>query len=97
MAAGLQVLDKSGNVKVDWTTRITKIIGTKAFTGKGEIDLSTYEGNDPWFGMTEVPVMDWEDNVVGNQGEIKWCKVWIEGKKIKWDTTEKGKFVFGIY
>lgn len=49
MGVGLQVFGESGEIKLDLTKRLPKVIGTKEITGSGEIRFDQYPGMKPWY------------------------------------------------
>lgn len=48
MPAGLQVWDAAGNLMVDASTRLTKIIGSAQMSGSGSVGVTAPEGNELW-------------------------------------------------
>lgn len=44
MSVGLQILDPSGNVVLDTSTRLTRVLGSKVVTQDGSISVSTNAG-----------------------------------------------------
>ena len=95
MGAGLQVFGENGAMKLDITTRLTKILGTKIISGTGEIDLGAYENMQPWY-FIQPPMLI---SQVDNHGKVP--TVWIDRakRKIYWkDMSDiNAQITYGVY
>ena len=95
MGSGLQVFGENGAMKIDITTRLTKILGTKIISGTGEIDLGAYKNMQPWYFIQPPMLVSNVDN------QKKEPTVWIDRakQKICWkDILDSNvQITYGVY
>lgn len=92
---GLQVYDSDGNITLDITDRVAKVLGVYQITTmSGSI---TIEDRQPWVIMIDVPEAY---QVIRKHGDNQYTPhIWIDGNKICWDevASKSGKFYYGVY
>lgn len=91
MAQGLQIFDENGNLQIDGSRHLPKILGAKKLYGDGEIDLERYSGNNPWYYVLSHP----QSKYIEQMTYIR-----IIGKKIVWKDIpedEYGYILYGVY
>lgn len=91
--AGLKVWDASGNLIVDVTTRLTRIVNIVQLAARstGTIDLSSAYGT-PWFRRAYT--------AVSTGGFASYPPVSISGSVISWDNSGSDAtptLVYGVY
>jgi hypothetical protein len=55
MPAGLQVFDAAGNLEIDVTTRLTRILGSATVNSTGSVDVPEFAEGSPWYVVTVDP------------------------------------------
>ena len=92
MGAGLQVFGESGEIKLDLTKRLPKVIGTKEITGSGEIRFDQYPGMKPWYLAIDKFFSDME-------GRRPFLKLDNKDRRIIWGDlgSTKKVILYGVY
>ena len=95
MGAGLQVFSESGAMKLNITTQLTKILGSRIISGTGEIDLASNIGMQLWYFIQQPMLLSGEDIEKENP------TIWIDRvkQKICWkEIPDSGvRITYGVY
>lgn len=93
MALGLQVMDEQGNVVLDLTNQMQRVIGQQTISGTGEITAASlgYPNNNLWYMLVESVSPSYDD------GNLPVLRIDREGKRIFWQNQIHAVIRYGIY
>lgn len=95
MPVGLQCWDVNGNLTLDVTDRLTRVLGTvETGTSSGSVTDANLANGTPWFVMRDTS--DYEMLSEAN------CSVVISGNAVTWTFVGSGtktnkKIIYGVY
>lgn len=93
MTAGLQCFDASGQLTLDVTTRLGRIIGQVQTTGSaGSLTAPGFSQGEPFFCLLPIAYPG-----AGASGGTVWPKVSISGQTLSWSSGSQAYLLYGVY
>lgn len=100
MGVGLQVFGESGEITLDSTYRLTKVIGIETLSGDGEISFHQYPDMLPWYFVLVPPVYSSKNlDVPVSNAPKPILRIDEAARKIFWKYVPPNgaKIIYGVY
>ena len=101
MPQGLQCWDASGNLVLDVTDRLTRILGEVGTgTTSGSVNDANFATGTPWFFVRDNSPQTFDESGIATNYP---CRIWIDGNTLNWEFSTSTAYpisrniLYGVY